>query len=81
MNEPTRTITFQLDARIYEGLRMAVHLCNQVHSARDGANTHGQLTIETALAMLAEDLALTATRPGSWEGANMLQVLCSHGYA
>jgi len=27
-----------------------------------------------------EDVALTISRPGSWEGANMQQVLAAHGY-
>jgi hypothetical protein len=30
--------------------------------------------------MLAEDLGMVLTRPGSWEGTNMAQVLTSHGY-
>ena len=31
-------------------------------------------------AILKEDVVLAARRPGSWEGANMLQVLTSHGF-
>ena len=27
-----------------------------------------------------QDVALTISRPGSWEGANMRQVLTAHGY-
>jgi len=32
------------------------------------------------LATLKEDVILAVERPGSWEGANMLQVLISHGF-
>ena len=31
------------------------------------------------LNILKEDIILAATRPGSWKGANMLQVLQTHG--
>lgn len=54
--------------------------CTEVDSDRDGATTHGALTVQTLLAMLAEDAALVVRRPGSWEGANMATVLSSHGY-
>lgn len=60
-----------------------VELCQSLTSAGgpDGYNTHGELTPEKLLAMLAEDCALVVTRPGSWEGANMAGVLGSHGYS
>ncbi len=29
--------------------------------------------------ILKEDVVLAVERPGSWEGSNMLQVLCCHG--
>lgn len=54
--------------------------CSAAHEARDGYTTHGKLTPAKLLAMLAEDAAMVITRPGSWEGANMAQVLQSHGY-
>jgi hypothetical protein len=43
-------------------------------------NTHGKLTTKTLLAMLAADAAQVVTRSGSWEAANMREVLQSHGY-
>lgn len=52
----------------------------------DGVNqcgeftTHGPLDLFVLVEMLLEDVALTVSRPGSWEGANMIQVLTSHGY-
>lgn len=47
---------------------------------RSDFNSHGQLTIQRLAEMLLEDVALAVRRPGSWEGANMWQVLHSHGY-
>jgi hypothetical protein len=43
-------------------------------------SSHGPLTLTKLAQMLLEDAALVVTRPGSWEGANMMQVLQSHGY-
>lgn len=45
------------------------------------ASTHGSLTLESLFEMLAEDLAMTVNRPGSWEASNMAQVFQSHGYS
>jgi hypothetical protein len=42
--------------------------------------SHGTLTMRKLAEMLMEDVALSVRRPGSWEGANMRQVLASHGY-
>lgn len=61
-------------------LARLVQSCNDAHDARDGFTTHGKLTLASLLAMLVEDAAMVMTRPGSWEGANMAQVLMSHGY-
>ncbi len=46
----------------------------------DEFNTHGKLDLQMLAGMLLEDAALAWRRPGSWEGANLLQVLSSHGY-
>jgi hypothetical protein len=43
-------------------------------------NSHGPLNLLTLVDMLLEDVAMTVSRPGSWEGANMIQVLICHGY-
>ncbi|MEC9356513.1 MAG: hypothetical protein VX836_01435 [Pseudomonadota bacterium] len=48
--------------------------------SRSEANTHGRLDLPRLAAMLLEDVALAVRRPGSWEGAHMIQVLESHGY-
>lgn len=43
-------------------------------------NTHGPMTLETLVATLLEDVALATTRPGSWEGGHMGDLLQGHGY-
>lgn len=53
---------------------------HQEDERQEGFTSHGALTPTTLLAMLAEDAGLVISRPGSWEGANMVQVLSSHGY-
>ncbi|MBT2795274.1 hypothetical protein [Paraburkholderia strydomiana] len=61
----------------YHHLLIVVDTCNQA----DPNNTsHGRLTVPQLLAMLAEGAAMINSRPGSWEGSNMQQVLDSHGY-
>ena len=44
-------------------------------------NSHGPLDLKRLAELLLEDVALAVRRPGSWEGANMGQVLRSHGYS
>jgi hypothetical protein len=46
----------------------------------DEFNSHGPLDMIVLAEMLLQDVALAVRRPGSWEGANMIQVLTSHGY-
>jgi hypothetical protein len=46
----------------------------------DEFNSHGPLDLFVLVEMLLEDVAMTVSRPGSWEGSNMIQVLTSHGY-
>lgn len=64
----------------YTNLLTVVATCNLAEINRQGATTHGKLDVPKLLVMLAEDAAMTNTRPGSWEAANMQQVLDSHGY-
>jgi len=47
---------------------------------RPDSCSHGPLDMKTLIGMLIEDVALMVRRPGSWEGANMGQVMTSHGY-
>ena len=73
-------VTVKLAGDTHENLLTVVKNCNQSHKDSEGATTHGELDISDLLAMLAEDAAMTNSRPGSWEGSNMQQVLDSHGY-
>jgi hypothetical protein len=38
------------------------------------------ISAQVLLDTLKEDVILAVERPGSWEGANMLQVLSAHGF-
>lgn len=46
----------------------------------DEFNSHGSLDLFVLVEMLLQDVAMTVSRPGSWEAANMRDVLTSHGY-
>ncbi len=54
--------------------------CTQSNKPREGVTSHGDLTPSKLLAMLAEDAGMVISRPGSWECANLDQVLFSHSY-
>lgn len=45
------------------------------------ANVDGSdpLTLKTLVELLLQDVAMTMTRPGSWEGSNMIRVFEGHG--
>ena len=73
-------IALAFDQEAYTNLLAVVAACNRAEINSRGATTHGKLDVPKLLLMLAEDAAMTNTRPGSWEGANMQQVLDSHGY-
>lgn len=75
-----KRITIEVSDQDKEQLEELVKLCNRIDGIREGATTHGPLTVPRLLAMLAEDAALVLRRPGSWEGATMHQLLTSHGY-
>ena len=61
------------DAALIEQFMDEVNQCGEF-------TTHGLLDMIVLAGMLMEDVALTVSRPGSWEGANMRQVLTLHGY-
>jgi hypothetical protein len=42
--------------------------------------TNRGLSAKALIEALKEDVILAVERPGSWEGANMLNVLRSHGF-
>jgi len=77
--------TVVVDVRIRRDVHTSIRtLLRSVNASRqvkvEQACTHGLLTVAGALEMLAEDLGMVETRPGSWEGSNMASVLSSHGY-
>lgn len=73
-------VAIALGRETYNNLLVVVESCNRADDDNRGATTHGKLDIPKLLAMLAEDAALTNSRPGSWEGAGMQQLLDSNGY-
>jgi hypothetical protein len=58
----------------------ARRLDEHIAAAKSDFSSHGQLTLQRLLDLVAEDVGLSVTRPGSWEGANMRDVLRGHGY-
>lgn len=73
-----KKITITIEESTFESIKSLVDQIN-VESI-DDSNSHGKLTVKSAIEMIVEDLGLAESRPGSWEGANMAQVLSSHGY-
>jgi len=76
----TKTIKLQIPQAVYDDLVVVADSCTRIHKANDGFTSHGELDVEGLLLMLAQDAAMTNSRPGSWEGSNMQQVLDAHGY-
>lgn len=75
-----KQFTIEVDDETAARLEELATLCSATDTDRNGATSHGQLTVPRLLRMLAQDAAMTLTRPGSWEGANMARVLSGHGY-
>lgn len=75
-----KRISIEISDTTAANLRELATRCTQSHKLREGFTSHGELTRSKLLAMLAEDAGRVISRPGSWEGANMAQVLLSHGY-
>lgn len=73
-------IDLELKDDVYRGLTMVAEACSIANQQCDGGTTHGPLDVHAFLVMLAEDAAMVHSRPGSWEGAHMLDLLASHGY-
>lgn len=76
-----KKVTFAVEDGVYLDLLAVLEHCNLTNKARAGFTTHGDLTLSALFSMLADDVAMTKTRPGSWEGSNMEAVLVGHGYA
>lgn len=74
-------VDVRLSRELHTTIRQLLRGVNASHQVKvEQACTHGLLTVAGALEMLAEDLGMVETRPGSWEGSNMASVLSSHGY-
>jgi hypothetical protein len=80
MKTKTVRITLQLPVDIYNDLVYVAERCTRIHKAKGGGTSHGDLDATSLLLMLAEDAAMANSRPGSWEGTNLQQVLDAHGY-
>lgn len=75
-----KRFTVRVSDSTAEQLKELARLCTEADRNRNGATSHGALTVPSLLAMLAQDASMILTRPGSWEGSNMAQVFSSHGY-
>lgn len=73
-------VVLQIPEATHNALQEVVDNCNRINKKRGSCTSHGELDIPGLLMMLAQDAAMTVSRPGSWEGSNMQQVLDSHGY-
>lgn len=73
-----KRITIEIQDSEFRALARLVERLNA--DRNDPYNSHGALTLPKLGAMLLEDAAMVETRPGSWEGAGMAEVLRSHGY-
>jgi hypothetical protein len=76
----SKTVTLCIPQAVYDDLVVVAANCNAAHKASGGFTSHGELDVAGLLLMLAQDAAATNSRPGSWEGSNMQQVLDAHGY-
>lgn len=77
----TVVVDVRLSRELHTNIRRLLRDLNASHQVKvEQACTHGLLTVAGALEMLAQDLGYVETRPGSWEGSNLAQVLASHGY-
>jgi hypothetical protein len=73
-------ITIEIADDVAGHLADLVDLCNAANRERGGVTSHGELTVSKLMTMLAEDAAMVVSRPGSWEGSGMAEILEKHGY-
>lgn len=81
MSSTTVPVTLELSEDTYQNLLTVVANCNDSNARRAGFTSHGNLDVARLRTMLANDAAMTNSRPGSWEGSGMQHVLNCHGYA
>lgn len=73
-------IELELGDDVHAALLSVVARCNEEQKSSGGMSTHGELNVKKLLTILAEDAAMTESRPASWQASKMQQVLDSHGY-
>lgn len=73
-------ITINVTDEVAAALKELAQRCTEAHRAREGATTHGELTVRKLLEMLAEDAAMVVTRPGAWEADGIASTIQKHGY-
>lgn len=66
-------IEFEMDDETYRILKGAVSYLKRPHSGES-------MTVNEVFSELAEDLAMTGSRPGSLEASNMQNVIDGHGW-
>ena len=76
----TRKYRIEVSNHLGAQLSRLAKRCTAVDKGCNGATTHGALTVERLLAMLAEDCGMIIRRPESLEGSGMANLLASHGY-
>lgn len=74
-----KRIQIEIDDQASQNLAELVRQLN-ANAGTDPFNSHGPLTVKKLVAMLLEDAGMVISRPGSWEGSNMADVLRGHGY-
>jgi hypothetical protein len=72
-----RTLTVELSDTLVAGLQELAKSCAEIDADWGGATTHGGPSVGSVLAMPAEDADMVLTRPGFWEGTNLVSVRVS----
>ena len=75
-----KRIQIEIDDQTANNLAELVRRIN-ANAGPEPFNSHGPLTVKKLAGMLLEDAGMVISRPGSWEGSNMVDVLRSHGYS
>lgn len=77
MQSPSREIRIKVTADEYQALtELAEYLSLE--------GTHfdkSQVTLDRLVTMVVQDTAMAHTRPGSWEGSGIIDLLQRHGYS
>jgi len=70
-----------MTSQTHDNIRQLLRVLNSSQQVSiERACGHGLLTVESALAVLAEDLGTINSRPGCWGAMHMTDVVQAHGY-